>query len=321
MTSSLLSHQMKEEKTNLHPRNAHRRPYDFKALIKSSPELARFVGINQYKNESIDFADPLAVKALNRALLVHFYGLSWWDIPAGYLCPPIPGRADYVHYAADLLRSCNDGVVPEGKNVSVIDIGTGANLVYPIIGNSEYGWSFVGSEIDAPAVAAADKIIRANPSLAKTVECRLQESSYNIYEGVVRPGERFDLSLCNPPFHASPHEAAVAMQRKLDNLGKGNKPPVRNFGGQGAELWTPGGEEAFINRMIKESVTLKENIFWFTTLVSKKETLPGITKSLQAAKVSDMKMVEMSQGQKTSRIVAWTFLDEAAQLEWKTKRW
>ncbi len=312
---------MKEEKTNLHPRNAHRLPYDFKALIKTSPELAAFVGVNRFKNESIDFADPEAVKALNRALLKHFYDVKWWDIPAGYLCPPIPGRADYIHYAADLLSSCNEGVIPEGKSVSVIDIGTGANLVYPVIGNKEYGWSFVGTEIDALAVAAADKIIKANPALAETVECRFQKSSYDIFNGVVKPGERFDLSICNPPFHASAREAAAATQRKLDNLGSRKETPVRNFGGQSTELWTPGGEEAFINRMIKESIALKDSIFWFTTLVSKKETLPGITKSLQAAKVADMKMVEMSQGQKTSRIVAWTFLDEAAQQEWKMKRW
>lgn len=312
---------MKEEKTNLHPRNAHRQPYDFKALVKSSPELAGFVGINRYGNASIDFADPHAVKALNRALFLHFYNLAYWDIPDNYLCPPIPGRADYVHYAADLLRACNDNEIPQGKSVSVIDIGTGANLVYPIIGNKEYGWSFVGSEIDPLAVAAANKTINANPALAEAVECRLQKSTYNIFKDVIRPGEQFDLSICNPPFHASAHEADMATLRKLEKMGRGHEAPVKNFGGQRAELWTPGGEEAFINRMIKESVTLKNDIFWFTTLVSKRETLPGITESLKAANVFEMKIVNMSQGQKISRIIAWTFLNEAAQQEWKKKRW
>jgi 23S rRNA (adenine1618-N6)-methyltransferase len=312
---------MNEEKTNLHPRNAHRQPYNFKALVKSSPELADFVVINRYGNPSVNFADPQAVKALNRSLLLHFYNLTYWDIPDNYLCPPIPGRADYLHYAADLLRAYNNNDIPLGKSVSVIDIGTGANLVYPIIGSKTYGWSFVGSEIDPLALAAANKIIKANPVLAEQVEVRLQKSTYNIFRDVIQPGEQFDLSICNPPFHASAHEADEATLRKLEKMGRGQEAPVKNFGGQSAELWTPGGEEAFINRMIKESVALKNDIFWFTTLVSKRETLPGVTASLKAAGVFDMKVVGMSQGQKISRIVAWTFLNEAAQEEWKMKRW
>lgn len=312
---------MNEEKTNLHPRNAHRRPYNFKALVKSSPELADFVVINRYGNPSVNFADPHAVKALNRSLLLHFYNLKYWDIPDNYLCPPIPGRADYLHYVADLLRAYNDNDIPLGKSVSVIDIGTGANLVYPIIGSKTYGWSFVGSEIDPLALAAANKIIKANPVLAEHVEVRLQKSTYNIFKDVTRPGEQFDLSICNPPFHASAHEADEATLRKLEKMGRGQEAPVKNFGGQSAELWTPGGEEAFINRMIKESIALKNDIFWFTTLVSKRETLPGVTASLKTAGAFDMKVVGMSQGQKISRIVAWTFLNEAAQEEWKMKRW
>ena len=67
---------------------------------------------NQFGDESVDFANPAAVKALNRALLRQDYGLDYWDIPAGYLCPPIPGRADYVHYLADLLAADRGGGAP-----------------------------------------------------------------------------------------------------------------------------------------------------------------------------------------------------------------
>jgi 23S rRNA (adenine1618-N6)-methyltransferase len=101
------------EKSGLHPRNPHRFRYDFKELIKSCPKLAPFVSLNKYKSESIDFSNPEAVKILNLALLRHFYQLSYWDIPENYLCPPIPGRADYIHYIADLLASCNENKIPE----------------------------------------------------------------------------------------------------------------------------------------------------------------------------------------------------------------
>ena len=60
-------------KFTLHPRNKHRRRYDFDALIKTSPALAPFVAINSYGDYSIDFADPKAVLSLNTSLLHHFY--------------------------------------------------------------------------------------------------------------------------------------------------------------------------------------------------------------------------------------------------------
>jgi 23S rRNA (adenine1618-N6)-methyltransferase len=84
------------EKASLHPRNRHQGRYDFPALIKTTPELAKFVITNPYGKESIDFASPDAVRVFNRALLKAFYGIEHWDIPADYLCPPVPGRADYI---------------------------------------------------------------------------------------------------------------------------------------------------------------------------------------------------------------------------------
>lgn len=309
------------EKTSLHERNLHRDRYDFRNLIQDLPELSGFVSINPYGDESIDFSNPEAVKALNKALLKHFYGVSYWDIPANYLCPPIPGRADYIHYLADLLGKTNAGKFPVGKSVKVLDIGTGANCVYPIIGHREYGWSFVGSDIDPVSIKSARKIIDNNPSLAGAVECRLQSSSKNIFQGVIQPDERFDLTMCNPPFHASAAEAQAGTQRKLANLGINKKKgPVLNFGGQHAELWCEGGEEDFVKRMISESIQFQHQCLWFTTLISKKTTLPGVYSSLKNVKAAEVNTIEMAQGQKISRFIAWTFMNERQQKDWKALR-
>ncbi len=291
------------EKSGPHPRNRHRARYDFSALIKSCPELARFIVPHPLGGDTIDFFDPVAVTTLNRALLRHDYGLTWWDIPPGYLCPPIPGRADYIHHAADLLGDSKDA------NVTVLDIGTGANCIYPIIGVREYGWRFVGTDIDPVAIQSAKKIVAANPVLAGKIECRLQSSAADIFNGVVRAGERFDLTMCNPPFHASAKEAAEGTLRKLRNLGGGAKveKPVLNFGGQNHELWCPGGESAFVRRMIAQSVPLGDRCRWFTTLVSKRGSLPAIYYALKVARAADVRTIAMSQGQKHSRLVAWTF--------------
>jgi 23S rRNA (adenine1618-N6)-methyltransferase len=299
-------------KKELHPRNRHRDRYDFKQLIQGTPELARFVAIGLHGEESIDFSNPKAVKSLNRAILHHFYGVSNWDIPAHYLCPPIPGRADYLHHAADLLASSNKsngkGEIPRGPAVRVLDIGVGANCVYPLIGHAEYGWSFLGSEIDPIALSSANKILAGNRGLA--LELRLQPSPSNILRGLLKAGERFDLSICNPPFHASLDEAQDGSRRKWRNLGKGKaqaKAPVLNFGGQGTELWCEGGEAAFVGRMIEESAGMPEACLWFTTLLSKETNLPGVQRALTRVKAREVRTIEMQQGQKRSRIVAWTF--------------
>ena len=296
------------EKIGLHPRNPHRYLYDFKQLIVACPELGKFVKLNKYNSESIDFADPLAVKLLNKAILKQFYDLSDWDIPENYLCPPIPGRADYIHYMADLLASCNNGIVPTGKSVSVLDIGVGANCVYPIIGNKAYGWQFVGTDIDPFAIRSANQIIEANPKLQSVVECRLQSNPSNFFSNILKPSEVFDLSICNPPFHASAEEAAEGTQRKTRNLGN-NKGAnsVLNFGGQNNELWCPGGEAVFVRRMIKQSSELPNCCKWFSTLISKKSNLPAVYKSLQKFGAKQVQTIEMSQGQKQSRVVAWSF--------------
>ena len=162
------------EKTTLHPRNIHRFSYDFKKLIDSSPELEAFVFTNEHEIESIDFSNPNAVKALNKALLISDYDINYWDIPKDYLCPPIPGRADYIHYIADLLANSNNDIIPEGEQVVGLDIGIGANCIYPIIGNNAYGWSFVGADIDEDALQNCKKIIAHNPKLIDVISLQLQ---------------------------------------------------------------------------------------------------------------------------------------------------
>jgi len=305
-------------KNTLHERNKHRDRYDFNALVKTCPELKPFVAVNKYGDESIDFANPDAVKTLNKALLQHFYQIDFWDIPDGYLCPPIPGRADYLHYAADLLASTNEQQIPTGKKVKVLDIGVGANCIYPIIGTKEYGWTFVGSEIDEIAVRAAKNIVEVNSSLKNAITIRLQTIKSDIFKNIINKEEHFDLTLCNPPFHASAEEAMAGSQRKVRNLGSKNYvKPILNFGGQHHELWTKGGEIAFISKMITESKIYGNQCFWFTTIVSKSENLSAIYAMLNRAAAVDVRTNNMVTGNKVTRIVAWTFLNAQQQKEWK----
>jgi len=308
------------QKDNLHPRNLHRSQYDFKKLISNCSELKAFVSINKHGIETIDFSNPIAVKTLNKALLQTYYDLEFWNIPKNFLCPPIPGRADYIHYLADLLAQTNNGTIPTGNSVLGLDIGTGANLIYPILGYSIYNWGFVGTDIDKMAIQNCSKIIEANPKLIEVISLQQQTESRFIFKNIITPEDRFTFTMCNPPFHASAEEANKSTVRKVSNLNPKEKKtsnPVLNFGGQNAELWCNGGEIGFVTQMIYESAKYASQCLWFTTLVSKKENLSSIYKILKKVNAISVQTIEMSQGQKNSRIVAWSFLIEKEQLSWK----
>ena len=311
-----------KEKAKIHPRNKHKERYDFKVLIEACPELAPFVKLNIHNDESIDFADAEAVKMLNKSLLKHFYKIENWDIPEGYLCPPIPGRADYIHHLADLLRIYNYGKIPTGSSIKCLDIGIGANGVYPIIGNNEYGWTFIGSDIDIVSIQSVQQLIENNPFLKGVIDCRLQTNPKDIFTGILKEGEFIDFSICNPPFHASKAEAEEGTLRKLSNLNQKVVKKINlNFGGQNGELWCEGGEERFVRNMIRQSRQFKNNCFWFSSLISKQSNLKSIYEALEKAEAFEVKTLPMGQGNKTSRIVAWTFLDKEQQKEWKNNRW
>ena len=294
----------------MHPRNPHHGRYDFEKLCHASPDLASFLRPNPTGDQTIDFADATAVLSLNRALLSHYYGVKHWMIPPGYLCPPIPGRADYIHYLADLMAESSADPSSSGASVRVLDIGVGANCIYPIIGSQAYRWKFVGTEIDPVSVKAARAVVEANSNLKKQIRIVQQPDPSAIFRGLIKPSDRFEASLCNPPFHVSAAAAQAVGQQKIKNLAKGratkNKSAL-NFGGQNAELWCAGGELAFIKQMIAESVEYADQVKWFTSLVSKNENLPGIKKALNGAKPREVKVIPMEQGSKQSRLIAWRF--------------
>ena len=316
------SEKNQHDKTRLHLRNKNSERYDLEALTKVNPELKKYVKPNKYGDDSVDFSNHVVVKLLNQAILNQYYGIKNWDFPNENLCPPIPGRADYIHYLADLLSENNAGEVPTGEKITCLDIGVGASCIYPIIGVKEYAWQFIGSDIDAKSIASAQRIINENPSLQGKIECRLQNDSSAIFRHILNPTEKIDLTVCNPPFHASVEEAQEGTRRKIRNLsGKKMKTPELNFSGINHELICEGGEYQFIKNMIGESKNFDKNCYWFTTLVSKQAHLQGIYHLLEKVQAEQIKTIPMGTGNKSSRIVAWTFLNKAAQKAWRERKW
>ena len=315
----------KSKNKGLHPRNLHREGYDFPSLVKSSPLLTPYVKENSHGELSIEFADPLAVKALNTSLLKHYYGISEWSIPDGALCPAIPGRADYIHYIAELLGIAEPTTSRPNTQakIALLDIGTGANGVYPLLACQIYGWKCVGSDINSESLENVASIIAQNPKLKDCFTLRKQHDKNHIFDGIIQSGEFFDISICNPPFHASQEDALKGNLRKLNKLARNrgeqtrtqlNKKsshqiaPALNFGGQEAELWCKGGERMFLKKLIKESQLFSGQCRWFSSLVSKIDNVAPAKKLIRKLGAVDVREIEMKQGNKMTRILAWTFI-------------
>ncbi len=309
-------------KPSLHPRNRYKGTYDFKVLTELVPELNDFVTKNDHGVETISFFDSKAVLLLNKALLSQFYEVKEWDIPSGYLCPPVPGRADYIHHISDVLAKSNLDLIPRGEEVRVLDVGVGANGIYSIVSALEYGWSVVGSDIDLKALEAFTHTIQGDEGLKKLVSLRHQQNPKKIFTGIIHLEDKFDVSLCNPPFHSSAEEANKGTLRKLRSLKKSNeKKAIRNFEGVSNELWCEGGELQFITQMIEESREFSKQCFWFSTLVSKQSNVRAIHKLLKKVNATKVETIAMGQGNKTSRVIAWTFLNKDQQQTWRANRW
>ncbi|WP_299890885.1 23S rRNA (adenine(1618)-N(6))-methyltransferase RlmF [uncultured Lacinutrix sp.] len=294
----------------MHKNNKHKKGYDFEKLIEVTSKLEPFVSTNQYGNKTIDFANPKAVKLLNTALLKLYYNISFWEFPDDNLCPPIPGRVDYIHHINDLLKTSNIN-----NNINVLDIGTGANCIYPLLGYAEYNWNFLATDCNKKSIAFAKAIINQN-KLESSIKLNFQQDKSHIFEGVLNGTNRFAVTMCNPPFYKNEAEALAVTTSKLKGLGKLKDSPIRNFGGEAHELWYNGGEKAFLHTYLYESSLHKDSCFWYTTLVSNKDNVKSMYKSLTKLGATTVNTIAMDQGNKKSRVVAWTFLNKKEQTKW-----
>jgi len=310
------------KKPRLHARNKNREKYDLEALVLSNPDLKKYITPNKRGVDSIDFSDSAAVKLLNKAILNHYYGIKNWDFPDENLCPPIPGRADYLHHIADLLSEDHQDKIPIGPNIHCLDVGVGASCIYPIIGVMEYGWQFIGSDIDAKSIESAQNIVRANTPLTTKVRCKLQTNPKSVFNGILSEEDKVDVSICNPPFHTSAQEAKKANFRKVKNLGgKPTGEPALNFSGINTELIYEGGDFQFTKNMMEESKQFAKNCYWFTALVSKQSNLKRLRLFLEKQKANNIRIIPMGTGNKSTQIIAWTFLTKRERSIWRSARW
>ncbi|CAJ1935702.1 unnamed protein product [Sphenostylis stenocarpa] len=314
-------------------------PPDFALLASLYPSFHPFVQFSPpHARPTIDWTDFNAMRELTRVLLHHRHSLTWW-IPDGHLCPTVPNRCNYIHWLQRLLSSdIIPRIISSDARVKGFDIGTGASCIYPLLGASLHGWSFVGSDVTDVAIEWAERNVNSNPHISQLIEIRkvqdnesapcveiegsmngdqitlskntdteiaplpldllaCENKNYHgppILVGVVRDDEKFDFCMCNPPFFESLDEAGLN--------------PRTSCGGTSHEMVCPGGEKAFITRIIEDSTQLKQHFRWFTSMVGKKSNLKYLVSKLWEVGVSVVKTTEFVQGRTFRWGIAWSFL-------------
>ncbi|KAJ3693961.1 hypothetical protein LUZ60_009441 [Juncus effusus] len=286
----------------MHSRNRYKdSPPDFSLLASLYPSFLPYLIFPSGPDRpTIDFADFSATRELTRVLLLHDHGVNWW-IPDGQLCPTIPNRSNYIHWIEDLLAS---DLIPSintddsNKLVRGFDIGTGANCIYPLLGASLLGWSFVGSDITPVALEWAKKNVENNPHISHLIEIRAASKSEpsdddSVLVGVVKEGERFDFCMCNPPFFESLADAGLN--------------PKTACGGTREEMVCDGGEREFVGRIVEDSICLKDSFRWFTSMVGRKANLKFLISKIREKGATIVKTTEFVQGHTARWGLAWSF--------------
>jgi len=255
------------------------KPVDFRELAEAYEPLKSKL-IPTPGGATIDFKDALSQRLLTQAILHHDFNLTV-EVPEDRLCPPIPNRLNYIHWLQDLHHSLTFWKVEDkvDASVKVIDIGTGASAIYPLLGvMSNPSWSFIATEIDKLSIESS----RRNVSL-NSLEDRIRIYPVKKDEGILVPllsdtDLHVDFTMCNPPFYSSEEEISRLAELK-------DSEPSAICTGSSNEMITPGGEERFVKQMIEESLQVSERCRWFTAMLGKQSSLSSLIKFLKEHKV------------------------------------
>jgi 23S rRNA (adenine1618-N6)-methyltransferase len=287
---------------SFHPRNIHSLPYDFDNLVKANPDLVIYIIEKENGEKSINFKKAKQIKALSKALIKKDYQIDAWDFPDIFQCPPIPTRADYIHHLADLLADLHkEKEIPKGNQITVLNVGSGASCIFPLLAHRSYDWHVIASEADEKAFTSAGQILDNNPKLKKDIEMRHQANSENFFKGICKDDESYELCICHPPFNDSIKNPEISVKNP--------------------DLSYPGGELNFISKMIQESKEFQYRFLYFTTMVAKKDHLKKLTSLLKKEGAKHQQIIEIGTGNKVSRILVWSFLSRVEMRDWRNSLW
>ncbi|GFV86253.1 RNA N6-adenosine-methyltransferase mettl16 [Trichonephila clavipes] len=289
----------------MHERNIYKNRPDFIKIATDYPEFRKYVDYDRKGKARIDFTNTAALRALTKVLLKKDFNLSV-EIPDGFLIPTIPQRLNYILWIEDLLTA-----IPQNNEiVSAVDIGTGPCAILSLIGTKKNNWQFVSTETTDEAINWAEKNILIN-NLDSSIKV-VKVSKDSILQEILTADEKsYDFCLCNPPFFEN-----------IDDIRKKNpkvKEKIEAFAKK-EEIFSEGGETAFVKQMIKDSLQFRDRISLYTSMFGKKKSYIEILKELHTIEDVTYTKTEFCQGNTIRWGIAWTFLKSVDFLQFeKTK--
>ncbi|XP_039439265.1 U6 small nuclear RNA (adenine-(43)-N(6))-methyltransferase [Culex pipiens pallens] len=289
----------------MHPRNIYRQKPDFNALVKQFPELRGVTTVDLNGRVKLDFKNREALQLLTRVLLRRDFGLEV-ELPAGKLVPTLPLRLNYILWLEDVEEAL--GWRRNRAELRGLDIGCGASCIYPLLGvaRNRTRWKMVGLEKVRDSVESARGNVERNGLTGDVRVVEQKEGEETVIRGFLEGdgvGERFDFCMCNPPFYEQDHE--------VENR-TGHRPePSAVSTGSMDELRTEGGELRFVEKIIDESLELKERITVYSSMLGHKRNYDQILRILKGRGVSNFTTTRFCQGNTTRWGVAWSFSSEA----------
>ncbi|KAI1491297.1 hypothetical protein F5X96DRAFT_486255 [Biscogniauxia mediterranea] len=271
---------------------------DFRQLAQQDPDF----GAVLKRGSLLDFNDPVSVMQLTKTLLKLDFGIQI-DLPMDRLCPPVPNRHNYILWLKALLDSSapsySDRYDPT-RRVKGLDIGTGASLIYPLLGCAQRPWSFIATDVDPKSLSYARKNAELN-----SYQTRIRIVDRGITDLLVPLDElgedTIDFVMVNPPFYACEVELQDLARQKL-------RPPNSACTGAPVEMVCEGGEVGFVKRIIDESLVLRERVQWYTSMLGKQSSLDALVDTLKKNGITNYAVAAFIQGNRTRRwAVGWSF--------------
>ena len=265
---------------------------DFLILIKEFPELKKYIikhNDNKIEEFSFDWSNNDLSLLMTKSILKYYFNIQYYDIPKGFLIPPIPSRLNYLNLIHSLIKDIKE------ENIIGIDIGTGANIIYPILGNSVYNWKFICTEINNESYNNARIILQKN-NLEEDINLIKQDNKNNIFLGILNRENKYSFSMCNPPYYDYEQEIKIEDKKRDSEF---------NFD----EVYYKEGELGFFQRYLEESICYKKNIFLYTILIGKKSNSEIIYDKINTyngiIKLCNIKKIQT--GNNVRYIIYWSF--------------
>ena len=271
---------------------------DFLTLIKEFPELKKYILKQNEDNEAefqFDWSNNELSLLMDKSILNYYFNIKYYDIPKGFLIPPIPSRINYINLINSIITKLIKDI--DIKNIIGIDIGTGANIIYPILGYSIYKWKFICTEINKEAYNNAKLILQKN-NLENNINIIKQNNKDNIFISILNRENKYIFSMCNPPYYNYENEIKLE-DKKRDN--------EYNFD----EIYYKNGEYGFFQRYFEESICYKNNVFLYTILIGKKINAENIYDKLSSYNdiIKIYNMQKILTGNNVRYIIYWSFFN------------